>query len=714
MNPLPPVTSSSVPTRWQIAAAGILLSCYLALGLSASLRKSQTGDEGAHLAGGMTYWEYNDYRVQPENGNLPQRLCALPIWLASWQVPDTDEPTWREREQWDFADKLIYESGNDADRMLLEGRLMTALVGAALALFVFAWSRRLFGVPGGLVSLTLYAFSPTMLTHGFLITSDMASAFFFLAAVGALWQLLHRISAINLLVSWLALSGLFLSKFSAPLIVPMAAIMLAVRLVRYAPLPLMVGRKIRLIRFRIIQALLFAGISVVLAAGVLVSIWAAYGFRYSMCNPRWGEPSKPLAWTDVVSQTWEINTAVRLAREYQVLPEAYLYGFSHVMHHSEARNAFLNGEFRRYGWPMFFPFCLLVKTPLELFALLGLALAAMLTFRPAAPVAAEETGSVPGLLYRLTPLVTLFVIYWLFALKSHLNIGHRHLLPTYPPLLIFAGASAWWLCPPRMSATVAPASRLSRFWAGRGFFALALRGCVALALILMVAEALWFWPHYLAYFNRTVGGPRFGYKHLADSSLDWSQDLKELKNWLDAHPEDTRDPQRLYFSFYGSPPPEYYGIKIQRLPSFPMRWMPHTPRPLTGGTYIISATMLDAVMFLDAGRWNEEYESRLRNLQQSVNAYVAMSSTPAGLEQLHSHAPENEWQDMFKVYETLRLSRLTSFLRQREPDDEIGYSILVYRLSDAEVALAVDGPPVELLEVPEWQLEDRRLRRTPE
>jgi hypothetical protein len=31
-------------------------------------------------------------------------------------------------------------------------------------------------------------------------------------------------------------------------------------------------------------------------------------------------------------------------------------------------------------------------------------------------------------------------------------------------------------------------------------------------------------PHYLAYFNEIIGGPRNGYKYLIDSNLDWGQD----------------------------------------------------------------------------------------------------------------------------------------------------------------------------------------------
>ena len=33
-----------------------------------------------------------------------------------------------------------------------------------------------------------------------------------------------------------------------------------------------------------------------------------------------------------------------------------------------------------------------------------------------------------------------------------------------------------------------------------------------------------------------------------------------------------------------------------------------------------------------------------------------------------------------------------AFLRRRQPDAMIGYSILIYRLTDADVAQAVNGP----------------------
>ena len=44
-----------------------------------------------------------------------------------------------------------------------------------------------------------------------------------------------------------------------------------------------------------------------------------------------------------------------------------------------------------------------------------------------------------GALRPLLPLAVLFTVYWATSLASHLNIGHRHILPTYPVLFIAAG-----------------------------------------------------------------------------------------------------------------------------------------------------------------------------------------------------------------------------------------------------------------------------------
>jgi len=701
--------------RWTPVLVVALVVSYVALGLSASREMSQVGDEGAHLAGGVSYWVYNDYRLQPNNGNWPQRLCGLPLWLSGYHFPSVDAPAWREMRQWDFGDLFVYGSGNDADALLLRARAMTALLGVALGLLVFFWSQRVFGTLGGLISLTVYVFSNATLTHGFLATTDMANALGFTAAIGALWMLFHRISVGTFLACWLAMSVLFLSKFSAPAIVPMGLVLLAVRLCNSAPLP--VGRAGREIQGRLRQLAIFAGLLPLLVAGVALSIWASYGFRYEMMNPALNQENASPPWHEVEFHVPVVNRAVDLAREYHLLPEAYLYGFSHVMHFSEGCNAFFNGEFRRFGWLGFYPYCFVAKTPVEFFLLLAAATAALWVYGRKPTYNAQNEPQNLGLLYNLAPWLVLFFVYWAFILANRMDAGHRYLLPTYPPLFIVVGAVAWWFQPPSHGPTATPegvargsANILSR----------AMRAIVAGALLLSIVETIWCWPDYLAYFNFPSGGPRQAYRHLVDSSLDWRQDLKRVKAWLDTHPDDTQDESRLYFSFFGGPPVEYYGIRAQYLTSYPFRWQPHVPAPLTGGTYLVSATMLQAVLLPYSGRWNQSYEQQYQQLRQLMDAYRArvQAGDPTGkplAEVPIAGMTEQQWNLACWAYDTLRFSRLASFLRAREPDEQIGYSILVYRLSDKDIAHALDGPPTELLAMPEAQAEEvRRAGTLPE
>jgi hypothetical protein len=690
---------------WLLLAVAALLVCYVALGLSASRQMSQVGDEGAHLAGGVSYWLYNDYRIEANNGNWPQRLCGLPLWLSGYHFPTVDAPAWQQQLQWDLGDQFVYRSGNDADALLFRARTMTALLGVALGLLVFLWAKRLFGPLGGLLSLTAYAFSPATLTHGFLATTDMANALGFSASVAALWMLLHRVSAVSFLACWMAMSGLFLSKFSAPAVVPMGLLLLGVRLCNRAPLPIGRGAG-REIRGRLHQLAVFAGMLLLLILAVALSIWASYGFRYAMINPKLDQFDTSPPWNNVEFHSPLANRAVDIAREYRLLPEAYLYGFSHVMHASEGSNAFLNGEFRRFGWLSFYPYCFAAKTPVQFFLMLTAAVAAIWCNRSTMGVKRAANGpETARLLYELAPLLVWFSVYWAFTLANHMDAGHRYLLPTYPPLFILVGAMAWWFQPPANGSTIALDTDAS---AGPTILTRAMRVMVAFAVLLSIVETVWFWPDYLAYFNVVSGGPRQAYRHLVDSSLDWSQDLKRAKAWLDAHPSDTKDESRLYFSFFGAPPIEYYGIHAQQLTSYPDRWQPHIPAPLTGGTYLISATMLQAVLVPYSGRWNQSYERQYQQLRPMIDAIRAKSQAGDPSNEAAQEIPDESLRVACWAYDVLRFTRLASFLRAREPDDEIGYSILVYRLSDQDIARALDGPPVEMLEMPEADAEELR------
>ena len=119
--------------RWQIFLAGALLTAYFILAVTATLRKCTTYDEVAHLSAGYSFWLYNDYRL---NGAWPQRWAALPLLWSRPAFPN-DQPSWFRGHQWETARLFFYHSGNDPDAMLLQGRVMIALLGVVLGALVF-------------------------------------------------------------------------------------------------------------------------------------------------------------------------------------------------------------------------------------------------------------------------------------------------------------------------------------------------------------------------------------------------------------------------------------------------------------------------------------------------------------------------------------------------------------------------------------------------
>jgi 4-amino-4-deoxy-L-arabinose transferase-like glycosyltransferase len=677
---------------WALLAAGVLLALYWWMAVSVSRQHCPAADEIAHLTAGYAYWTAGDLRFQPENGNLPQRWAALPLLAENLRFPPPAGDAWREADVWRVGFAFFYTLGNDLARMLQAGRAMIALFGVALGALVFAWSRSLFGQTGAFVSLVLCVFSPTLLAHGGLITSDMAAGAGFLAATLACWRLAHRITAGRVVLAGLALGALALAKFSAVVFAPMLVVMLGVRLARRAPLPVGLGSgQTRVRGWRRAMVLSAAcGAAGLIAVGM---IWAACDFRFAatrstdrdtagfnvawddvlLATPATSSPripgGQPLNTNPANLQPGVVQPTIRFARDHHWLPEPYLYGLAYVARFSGWRPAFLAGETRATGWWRYFPVAFALKTPLPLFGLLALAVAAV-----ALPARRQGGGTVTRfrgrrLLYRLSPLLILLAGYSTFAVTSHLNIGHRHILPAYPALFILVGATGWFF-------------RRSSAWVG------------APVLVLVgwfVVESWWIRPNYLAYFNELIGGPSQGYRYLVDSSLDWGQDLPGLKGWIERH---ARPGERVYLSYFGSGDPVYYGVHATRIGDeyFDLRERPALPE-IRGGLYCLSATMFQHVYTQVRGPWSAAYEKDYQRLSRWFTRFV-QNPDPANARDLDG-TPMTRPQalDRLLALEQLRFGRLCHYLRDRAPDAEVGYSILIFNLTDDDIRRALAGPP---------------------
>ena len=673
--------------------AGCIL--YIAMALHGVAHKSGTYDEFVHVTAGYSYWTLDDYRLNPENGNWSQRIVALPLvaeGAGRSAFPSLNQQAWTVADMWALSDQFFFAPGRNADALLFAARVAVAVVGALLGALVFFWARSLFGTPGACVALAIYVFSPTLLAHGALATSDVIGAAFFTASLWAVWTVMHRVTPTTLAASLFAVSGLFVAKPSGPIIIPIAIAMMAVQLVSNRSIEIRLGRQMdassRGARVRMQLALLGAH-----AVVVFVLIWASYGFRYSAFGAATSPGDSFLEpWSSILDTPGWSTSLVTWARDHHVLPEAYLYGFATVTAYARERVSFLNGSMKFGGSLAFFPYAVFAKTTIPALLLVAAIPFAAIRRRRSSrsSVSTEATNATDATdatsVYDLTPLIAGIVVYGAFALSSSLNIGHRHLLPLMPAVIVLTGFVGQTVFGAEFDRarfrTLLNASSRQRV--------------AALAVVVLVlwhaGESVWISPNYLAYFNEMVGGPSRGYRHLVDSSLDWGQDLPGLKDWLDQQGLQGPSHAPVYLSYFGTALPSYYGIEAMTLANFPDREPAHVPGPLAPGTYCFSATMLQGLYFMTPGPWSKQYETDYQSMLYNLKLWDSTATNPSARQALLRQTGEDFWVKNFRAFEHLRAARLAAHLRQREPDAEIGYSILVYRVNEEELNRALFGP----------------------
>jgi hypothetical protein len=550
--------------------AGLLL---LALGAHAGLAlhtmsgNAATFDEGAHLPAGYTHLALGDHRLNPEQPPLVKLLAAVPL-LGVDPVVRTDHVAWTAGRQWEFGRRFLY-AWNDGDRLLFLGRLPLVALTLILIAVIGARTRRLAGPTAAAIALGLAALSPELLAHGNLVTTDLALALFVFVAVAAFDRLLERATWGRLAATGLALGAALASKFSGLVLGPILLVLGASAIGSERPLLLALGRSSRAVSGASAKARVVLVFLVAIALTALLVIWASYGFRAAL-SP---DPAvrSALRTTLEEPQKGPWARAVVATADIGLVPEDYARGLLFVAKHSEGRRTFLLGRLSDHGFPHYFLATFVFKTPIPLLVLVLVALL-----------------RIP----RLPPRTVTFVwapiaIYVGFTLARSLQIGHRHLLPLLPFVLVAAGEAAGALVRWRRPVGVTLVGVLGAWYA---------------------VGTLHNHPHHLAYFNEAAGGPARGWKVLVDSNLDWGQDLKRLKSWMT-----NRGVGKVKLSYFGSADPAYYGIDCERLPGYSAPHPPRVTREIRPGDVVAaSVTNLQGVYLAPEDR---PLMRRLRSLE---------------------------------------------------------------------------------------------------
>lgn len=283
------------------------------------------------------------------------------------------------------------------------------------------------------------------------------------------------------------------------------------------------------------------------------------------------------AWTRRGDRDWVremgVAAAVGLAALYVALVVLYrgdaaltLLRFNFwrtVLHASGGHEApaYLLGRVSEGGWWYYYPVSFLFKTPVAFQAMLVMAALVLVAAWRRGGGGVDRVAA-----WRGRGALVGVVVFGAFLLRSDLNAGFRYALPLLPLLAVLVGAG---FARPWRSTRVRG-----------GFFA----GLLAL----QAGSVLTAYPHLIAYASTWTGGRDRLWHVLADSNVDWGQGLLELRAFM---AEEGVESVRL--SYFGSAPPEAYGIEYVALPSFFRLSVPRTPgAELTPRFTVISANNL--------------------------------------------------------------------------------------------------------------------------
>jgi 4-amino-4-deoxy-L-arabinose transferase-like glycosyltransferase len=516
----------------------ILLQCVLSMRM-----KTMTFDEPTHLLAGYSYLKTGDFSLIWQHPPLIEVICATPLLLLQPKLPT------HYQDDRSYEHDFFYESNNNADQLVFWGRIPIVFLSLLLGFTIFRWASELYGIEAGLFSLFLYSFSPNILAHSRLATNDLGLACFLFLTCYRLWKFGYHPSAGNLLLAGLTLGLALISKFTTIFLLPIYLIFPFVQLLqREAHLSAaFFKRSVPMIRY------------VVLIAGLgLLAILAAYPY-YLKPWYRFDETILPAIQRyfpdgEIKGRAWHLVLSLRgPGREYAL-------GLLGQLEHSKrGHDAFLWGKISSQGWWYYQPLALAIKTPVALQIMLILAIC--------------TTQQKKARLYDYFLLLAPPFLLLIAMSMASVQLGVRYALPVLPFAFVFTGRLAQAMKLEGRSALLRRPVLLS---------------VTAVLVIWYFVSSVHIYPHYLAYFNEYVGGPPNGYKYLVDSNLDWGQDLKGLKEYMER-----RGIKEVNLAYFGTADPEYYGISYKSISDQDLAAL--REGRFTRGVFAISATFLQGL-----------------------------------------------------------------------------------------------------------------------
>ena len=457
---------------------------------------SEYWDDQYHLSQGLSFILGKKTGVIRNDPPLGQAVISLPLLVTgcvpAWPGQGYVEPADTPAGAGPLYQAVLYGQKYSPATLSLIVALWKGVLFLPMAGLVFHWCRRLYGLRGGWMGLALVLVEPTIAGHIAPAALEVLGVETALFGCYFAWRCFERPTRGHIAAAGVAVAAAMLTKHTAvilPGVVGAYALAWWMRDHRRAapdaPSP----------RARFNQFLAVSCVAV-------VSLWPLTLF----------DVSRPSDHAQVVNAVYTEKFSFRadvingaLGRPWPA--GAYIGSIRGAQAHAEeGHHAYLWGRHSDHGWWYYFFAVALYKVPLGVFLVALVAAASLAVVRPR---------------FDELPLAFAAVAWAAFLSAGGINIGFRHFLPAYVPVLM-------------LSARCVEIPWRPGRWLG--WLGVAAAG---------IHSLLWH-PDYISYINFPRDKP---YLAVSDSNIDWGQSLKQARRWLDEHPQNGR---AVWLGYFGN------------------------------------------------------------------------------------------------------------------------------------------------------------------
>ncbi len=575
----------------------IILAWMLIISLVVSSQESTTMDEQAHIPSAYTYVKYNDMRLNPEHPPMLKDLTGIPLLFLDVKFP-VDSKEWQSgvNEQWTLGNKFIHS--NNADAIMFWSRFPIILIALLLGFFIFRWTKELAGTAAGIFALVLYAFDPNILGHNHYVTTDIGIAAFIFISFYYFVKFIKNPNWKNTILAGVFLGLAELAKFSAVLLFPFFALIIAAYAI-FKKKPDFENSTI--LKYRWNKFWEYAGKYAVIAAICFSLIWILYIFNtFNMPAEKIQYVAKTVFGDEGLGKIAKAIVIQMSALPFLTGLSEYFLGVFMVFARVTGGNTYyFFDHVSNQATAWYFPAVFFLKETLPFLILI-----IFTSFYSICQIYKNFVSRTENCFRKIRGIIVHYLqtgvvqysmlgfifLYSYLSITGNLNIGFRHFFPILPFAYVLIAKKTFDFLRNIQTEHTKKTVKI----------------ILAVIIIWIILEPIIFFPSYISYFNEAAGGPKNGYKYVTDSNLDWGQDLKRLRNWVDKYnqtcaiPEQCRSINKIRIDYFGGSNPEYYfGNKF-------IAWHAgNNPEP---GWYAISATFLQESVYKQKNNGEESYE----------------------------------------------------------------------------------------------------------